>query len=86
MHNKRVIKTMPFALAGVLALTATFAYTADAFAADNAYPNGSKAIQGSSTAATPSSRKHSPGTVGAMNNAEKGSFTASKAAQKKEHF
>lgn len=68
-----------------LALAATFGLTGVSFAQSghDAYPNGGKADPQSSTAATPASRKHSPGTVGAMKNAGQGSFTASKKMQKK---
>lgn len=54
--------------------------------ANDAYPNGPKDIPGSSTAATPSSVKSSPGTVGAMKDSDDGSFTASKASQAQEHL
>ena len=47
-------------------------------AADNSNPNGSQANPQSSSAAEPGTSKTSPGTVGAMNQAEGGSFTAPK--------
>jgi len=70
-----------------LVCLASAGLSSTAFAAGNdAYPNGQKNMPGSSTAATPSSIKQSPGTVGAMKDAEKGSFTASKSAVKHEHL
>lgn len=71
----------------ILACAATVGFSAAAFAAGNdAYPNGPKDIPGSSTAATPSQVKASPGTVGAMQDADKGGFTASKKEQKMENL
>ncbi len=59
-----------------LTLAAIVALPALAYAGDAADKNGSQAKPDSSAAATPSSDKHSAGTVGAMKNAEGGSFTA----------
>lgn len=73
---------MKFAAALIAALTLSSA----AYAASSENANGNKSNPKSSAAATPGSKKHSAGTVGAMNNAESGSFTASKSAQKKVHL
>lgn len=70
----------------LLAAAATFSLSATAFAGDDAYPNGHKDMPGSSTAATPKQVKQSPGTVGAMQDASKGGFTASKKEEGGEHL
>ena len=70
----------------LLAFAATFGVSATAFAADNANPNGKTNKPTSSTAVTPPQVKQSPGTVGAMQDAEKGGFTASKKTQNKAHL
>lgn len=59
-----------------LTLAAVVAIPALAYADDAANKNGSQANPASSAAVTPSSHKHSAGTVGAMKNPEGGSFTA----------
>lgn len=68
------------------AVFATVGLSAASFAAENANPNGAKQNPKSSTAATPPNKKHSAGTVGAMNEAGGSSFTASKNDQKKVHL
>lgn len=68
----------------VATLAAIVLLAGSAYAADSTNANGSKENPKSSAAATPDSAKHSAGTVGAMKNAEGGSFTADKADQKKD--
>ena len=70
----------------LLAFAATIGLSATAFAGDDAYPNGKADNPGSSTAATPHQVKQSPGTVGAMQDADKGGFTASKKGEEGEHL
>ena len=57
-----------------------------AAADDHANANGVKNKPTSSTAATPADKEHSPGTVGAMNEAGGGSFTATKKDEKNVHL
>lgn len=72
------MRTATATIAAILLLTGA------AYAADGANTNGATNNPQSSAAATPDTTKHSAGTVGAMKDAEGGSFTANKADQKKD--
>ena len=62
---------------------AILAFPVVVYAADTSNDNGSQTDAKSSSAATPKTSHASPGTTGAMKDAEGGSFTATQADQNK---